>query len=142
MKIKLNKTELIIEYEDKEWEEIKTIHEELGLQVAETEMAWGGRYKAKYYRDVEGRFVNHLRKAKNELNCADSINEPVIVDGRLNVAIFRVVPENNIARIPLNQVLSVVEWNEILETMSKVLKIIFDTVIFAEAVIKLKPKIP
>jgi hypothetical protein len=137
MKIALDKFDLVIKYEDGEWERLAALHRDLGLEEATSTQAWGDGYTVRFFRDRESRFINHFRKTAMYVpGVYDDINAPAIGNGQLNLAIFRVIPENGQVRVPLGQVMTVVEWRNLLQVIARVLKSIFETVILAEAEIR------
>lgn len=142
MKFENAKAFLVIKYEREEWEKLESLLKQLGLQRSHTQNAWGLRIPAEYYRETSSElavyYTNSLtERVREDYNVYDDINSPVIERDTPNLAIFRVIPNENLETvIPLPKLLTIGDINRLARVISKFLSTIFSLVLEAEVIIK------
>jgi len=126
-----------LRYEGNEWEEIKSILQKLGLKERVTEQGFGMGEVLKYYRETNTELKNYIQKtllpSRNEptweevLNIYDDINNVLIHNDRVNIAIFRVVPNSKgEVNIRLDKFLTVADLRQIVLVLQKVYEKLFN----------------
>jgi hypothetical protein len=145
MRLKLSilngKPFLTIKYEDEEWSKVKQLLERLGLKEYTTNYGFGiDGLKLKFYRETDTELLNYLKNTINIQALHDDINKPALVkDFSLNLAIFRVIPdENNEVKVPLDKYITIVEFKEIVNRIVSIYEKIFNILTDAEVEIKVK----
>jgi hypothetical protein len=113
---------LVIKYEKNEWGIIENKLQEIGLEKVYSERIFN-RFCGYFYRSTNQEFANYLTKEYALNNFLDDVNDECGVGYGFNVAVFRVVPnENNEVIVPLKKFLSVVELEDIVYKITSTLK--------------------
>jgi len=120
-----------LRYEGNEWEEIKSILQKLGLKERVTEHGFGMGEVLKYYRETNTELKNYIQKTllpwEEVLNIYDDINNVLIHNDRVNIAIFRVVPNSKgEVKIRLDKFLTVADLRQIVLVLQKVYEKLFN----------------
>ena len=127
-KIEAGKPYIVIRYDDKEWEKIEGILKGLGLQIRETENGFGLGCKLKFYREENTELLNYMKNTFRDIMAIDNINKPVW-DGVINIAVFRVIPNENCeVKIPLQKFLTILEFKEIVESLVRTYRRLFNLI--------------
>jgi hypothetical protein len=140
--------QLELHYEDGEWEYLERLYREyLKLEQAETVSAWGCGKHAKFYRETNAELFRYWMQVWSDTECTpyyfDSINRPVWSERRLNLAIFRVIPdEKRRVRVPLDKFMNVEELNRLTSLIADFLRITTNLVMEAEVKIVWKKPTP
>ena len=127
---------LTIAYGNGEYEIIRDKLESLGLEVAETKLGFGRNLKLNYYRERrESRnvLVNIVAAKARELNqdysnnYYDDINSSIIASGRTNLAVLRVIPDDdkNI-ELAMDTFVSAIEIGNFINNFTNAIRAIFD----------------
>ena len=139
-KIENGKPFLTIKYENEEWQKIESILKELGLEVRETNNGFGMNYKLKFYRETNEELLRYIRNTFTTTiyNLFDDINRRLYDNGYLNLAIFRVIPENGEVKAPVDKYLTILEFKNIIETIVKIYRILLNLAINKEVKVLVK----
>jgi hypothetical protein len=134
--------ELVFKYGAGEWEAIETKLIQLGLEKSSSNNLFGENQAGEFYRagnsELARAFENHQNTIGNyDMGTFDHINRGVILDGRLNVAVFRCVPTNNMVSIKLQKYLTIAEVNSLSKAVANVFSWLINTVATAEIDIKI-----
>jgi len=131
---------LVIKYEDNEWQKIEDVLKSLGLQKAYTEKGFGKNLKFEYYRENDTELLNYLKNYfYSHLNyVVDDINDFVYYNGYFNIAIFRVIPNNNEVKILLDKYLTIYELKKLFEKIKELYEILLNLALKSEADIKVE----
>jgi len=131
---------LVIKYEGDEWQKIESILKNLGLQKAYTEKGFGKNLKLEYYRENDTELLNFLRNYfySHLSNVIDDIND-YIYNGYFNIAVFRVIPnQNNEVKILLDKYLTIYELKKLFEKIRELYEILLNLALKSEADIKVE----
>ena len=119
---------LVIKYENNEWSIIEKKLQEIGLEKAYSEKIFG-RFKGYFYRSPNREFANYLMKEYGLGSFLDDVNDECGVGYDFNVAVFRVVPdENGEVVVPLKKFLSVAELEDMILKITLTLKYLLNLV--------------
>jgi hypothetical protein len=131
---------LILKYENDEWQKIENVLKSLGLQKAFTERGFGKNLKLEYYRENDTELLNFLRNYfySHLSNVIDDIND-YIYNGYFNIAVFRVIPnQNNEVKILLDKYLTIYELKKLFEKIRELYEILLNLALKSEADIKVE----
>jgi hypothetical protein len=132
---------LIVKYEDDEWTKIENILKSLGLQKAYTEKGFGKNLKFEYYRENDTELLNYLKEYfySHLNNVVDDINDYIYYNGYFNIAIFRVIPnQNNEVKILLDKYLTIYELKKLFEKIKELYEILLNIALKSEANISIE----
>jgi len=113
---------LVIKYENNEWQMVESKLKEIGLEKVYSNKIFG-KFCSYFYRSPDSKFAYYLVREYGLERFLDDVNDECGVGIGFNVAVFRVVPnENNEVIIPLKKFLSVVELEDIVYKITLTLK--------------------
>jgi arginine decarboxylase-like protein len=140
------KPKFFIQFEGNEYQTLKAKLELMNLQIATTANAWSVGLEENYYRSPNQEFHTYVRNSINtrtfptSTTCQsfiDDINSQLLSNGYFNLAIFRLIPDNEgFIYAPLNKFLTVLELNDIGKVVASLFAILFS--IIAEADIQIR----
>jgi len=139
------KNYFVLKYEDGEWEQVKSKLEELGLERRRTENLWGKGLMAEFYKESNEELKRMLESCeyvnvgRNVYYC-DDINSSFYSNGRVNIAIFRVVPANGEVKAEVDNFLTVNDFRKIIIGLKSVFQMLFNIVTEKEVEIKIVKK--
>lgn len=121
----------VLQYEDKEWNLVEEKLISLCLTKSTTKNLWGSGIESNYYRETNKELLTILdRTFMKNLNFhefKDDINSPFFEDGIINLAIFRVVPREDLkVEGRLGKFLTIAELNTLSYYLSKIYEILFN----------------
>ncbi len=135
-----DRTYMNVKYTDSEWKKISMQLEKLGLEKSITSNGFGVGNTLNYYRDRNEKFkrfiLNKLSSTVNSSLVNDNINSSFFVSQpkNVNIAVFRVIPDNLELQIPLPDLfVNAADWSDIIHVMSEVYTIIFSLITEASA---------
>lgn len=145
LKLEFNKMPyVVLHYTEDERARLEEIlSKKLGLGMAETERGFGSAQKCKYFRETNSELKEYLDKALfgSEMSYIDDINSPVFDRGRFNIALLRVVPEENgVVKIRLDKFLNILELQKVVDGMREILENLFSMVISKEVKLIMKER--
>lgn len=145
LKLEFNKMPFVVlHYDEDERKRIEEImSKRLNLEVAETERGFGSAQKCKYFREQNSELKQYLDAALfgSEMRYIDNINEPVFSRGQFNIAILRVIPEENgVVKLRLDKFLNILELQQMVNGMREILENLFSMVISKEVKLIMKER--
>ncbi|MEM5815514.1 MAG: hypothetical protein QXL14_00490, partial [Candidatus Aenigmatarchaeota archaeon] len=132
----------ILKYEDDEYEAIKKILEQLGLEVRETQNGFGVGQKLLFFKEKHEELLNYLLNTAtfnnvNNINIIDDINKELVNNNCVNIAIFRVLPDHRgEVCIELKRLITILELKNIIQVYSCAYEILINAVINKQVEIK------
>jgi hypothetical protein len=132
---------LVIRYEGDEWQKIETILKNLGLQKAYTEKGFGKNLKLEYYRENDTELLNYIKNYfySHLSYVVDDINDYIYYNGYFNIAIFRVIPnEDGEIKLLLDKYLTIYELKKVFEKIKELYEILLNIALKSEADIKVE----
>jgi hypothetical protein len=131
---------LILRYRPEEWQVLERKWCELGLERRRSENLWGVGWIGEFYRERNSVMENMIRRMLEEAGLRyrilSDINSPVLRDGRVNVGLLRVVPEDLEVKAPLSHLINVDDLVYIRDTLASVIKLILQVVTETECEVK------
>lgn len=148
MKIKIqmknDKYYFILAYENDEYEAIKKILQQLNLQLKETQNGFSTGQKLLFYKEKNEELLNYLFNTatfniniNNNIIIIDDINKQLVNNNCVNIAIFRVVPDDKKeVCIELKRLLTIAELRNIIQVYSRVYENLINAVTEKQVEIK------
>jgi len=134
----------VLKYEDGEWEQIRNKLEQIGLKMKRTTNLWGKGVCADFYKEENEELKKMVENCESSnlesVNFIDDINSPFYEEGRLNIAVFRVVPVNNEIKIEVDSFLTIKDFRIIISGIKATFKMLFNIVTDKEVEIKIIKK--
>jgi hypothetical protein len=132
---------LILRYRPEEWQVLERKWCELGLERRKSENLWGVGWVGEFYRErnlvMESMIRRMLDAAGLRFRILSDINSSILKDGRVNVGILRVVPDENLeVRAPLPHLINIDDLVCIRDTLASVIKLILQVVTEAECEVR------
>jgi len=143
MKILLRGLNLVVKYEEGEWEQVEAKMKSLGMEKRKSNRIFGS-YEGEFYRLNSSYDDEIIKRTVIPYGGYDDINATAYGDSAyeyngVNCCVFRIVPnESGEVLIPLPKYLTVVDIKKIVQIWSKVYKILLDIITDAEIEIKFK----
>lgn len=130
IKVENEKPQLEIHYEGEEYEKLKQKFQEIGVEEATTNNAWNEQKVLEYYRARNRVFFDscNFNSDRYHNEYVDDINASVFDSNIFNIAVFRAKPKNNITKVPLNELLSVIEVNTLSQRIAQAIEKIYNLV--------------
>jgi len=132
-------------YENDEWVKIEKKLKELGLEKGKTSMLWGkNNLSCEFYRESDhellSAFLESFKTKIEDLNITliDNINRPFCKYRTFNIAIFRIIPTNNVVEVELDDLLTIDQFNGICRVIVKLYEFIFSIAMEIEVNIRIK----
>jgi len=120
---------LVIKYEEQEWKTVETILKNLGLQKAITMLGFNKGLELEYYRESDEELLNYLKKyfSSKIINFVDDINTSIYDNGKFNIALFRVVPNENFeVKILLDKYLTIAELKDLINKIKQTYELLLN----------------
>jgi hypothetical protein len=132
---------LILKYQPKEWELLESKWRELGLERRVSENLWGVGWRGEFYKERNSIMENLIRELFNteglRYRIFSDINSPILNNGRVNIGILRVVPDDNYTvKAPLPILLNIEDLLQIRDTIANAVRLILKVVTDAECEIR------
>jgi hypothetical protein len=131
---------LLLKYENDEWQKIESILKNLGLQKAFTEKGFNKNLKLEYYRESDTELLNYLKNYfySHISNIIDDIND-CLYDGYFNIALFRVIPDQNgEVKILLDKYLTILELKKLFEKIKEIYELLLNLALKSEVNLKIE----
>ena len=125
---------IYIKYEGTEWASLKALYESHGVSVARTDHGFGFT-RLNYYRyaNADDTLFRYAEESGNAaelraISAVDDINREAIVEGKLNLAIFRVVPgKTGLIHIRIPRMIHIAEEKQYSVAIIKAYNLLFNT---------------
>jgi len=125
---------LVLSYKPGEWRLLEEQWRRLGLEKFTSSNLWGEGLQGDVYRDREGRMEDYLRDLFHHSSIRyhffSDVNSPIYRDGRVNVGILRVIPDENYeVCAPLPKFVTVDELVSIRDVLVEAVRLILSVVV-------------
>lgn|SRR3990167_8122004 len=128
---------LELEYENTEWTDIEGKLKELGLAKSHTSKGFG-RLPLDFYQERDAELKQLLDNTLiNGSGLIDDINRPLL-DNYFNIALFRVIPNDNKVKIRLDKFVTLVDVRDLTQNIKGVLENLFSIVSKREIKIEIR----
>jgi len=125
---------LVLSYKPGEWGLLEEQWRRLGLAKHTSSNLFGCGVRGEFYRDAGGVMEDYLRElfgsSSIRYHFFSDINSPIYKDGRVNVGILRIVPDENYeVRAPLPKFVTVDELVSIRDVLVEAVRLILSVVV-------------
>jgi hypothetical protein len=133
--------QLIIAYKPGEWQVLEEQWLKLGLVKHTSSNLFGVGVKGEFYRDTGGVMEDYLRDlfhhSSIRYNFFSDINSPIYRDGRVNVGMLRIVPDENYeVSAPLPKFITIDELVTIRDTLVEAVRLVLSVVVESECEVR------
>jgi hypothetical protein len=135
----------VLKYEDGEWEQVRKKLEEIGLREHESRNLWGKEISGRFYKETNEELKKMIEACEyynigRNVYYIDDVNSAFYYNGRVNIAIFRVVPVNGEVRAEVDNFLTINDFRKIIIGLKSVFQMLFNIVTEKEVEIKIVKK--
>jgi hypothetical protein len=130
---------IYLKYENLEWPNLEALYRSHNLRIAKTDHGFGF-LKIRYYQyaNNDDTLLRYAIESGNErqmreISNVDDINREAIVDGKINLAVFRVIPgKSGLVKIRIPRMINLVEEKEYTVAFIKAYGLLFNATVNVE----------
>jgi len=130
IKIENGNQYFLLNYTDDEQKLISEKLKKLGLKKTMTKNAWNNKVSLEYFREKNAELKKFIASVLNtsvyRIPFFDNINDVLFKNKKVNLAIFRVIPINNIVKIQLNKFITIGELNQMMSALTLAYNSLFE----------------
>jgi hypothetical protein len=130
-----------LSYKPGEWGVLEEQWRRLGLEKHTSSNLFGCGVKGEFYRDTGGVMEDYLRDlfhySSIRYNFFSDINSPIYRDGRVNIGVLRIIPDENYeVCAPLPKFVTVDELVTIRDTLVEAVRLVLSVVVESECEVR------